>query len=193
VNGVWSSLRPKWRQYIRHATGEAVRVTEGCREDLPAFFDIIRATSQRTGMQHRAFGVYEAIWNAFAPSRSVRLLIASEHGEPSAALLLIRCGDAEVELYGGMTERGARSRASYLLKWEAIREAAASGLRAYDLWGLPNAGIAHFKAGFGGRVVTYPGAWDLGTDRIGRPALRLVEGVRSRWRHGAVTAGTRSA
>jgi lipid II:glycine glycyltransferase (peptidoglycan interpeptide bridge formation enzyme) len=181
---LWSGMRSKWRQYVRRAMLDGVEVTAGGRDDLPAFFDIIVETSARTGMHHRSLEAYRAIWDAFAPGTSTRLLLASEQGEHTAALLLIRCGDVEVELYGGMTERGARSRANYLLKWEAIRQSAASGVRRYDVWGLPNAGIAHFKAGFGGRIVSYTGAWDLATDRVGRPVLRLAEGLRTLWRRG---------
>ena len=37
----------------------------------------------------------------------------------------------------------------------------------YDMWGLPNRGIAYFKEGFGGREVRYIGAWDLVLDPAG--------------------------
>ena len=63
---------------------------------------------------------------------------------------------------------GAESRANYLLKWEAIRSSRERGATSYDLWGLATGGIAHFKAGFGGREVHYVGAWDLVLDPLGR-------------------------
>ncbi|MEO7665226.1 MAG: peptidoglycan bridge formation glycyltransferase FemA/FemB family protein, partial [Candidatus Limnocylindrales bacterium] len=79
-----------------------------------------------------------------------------------------RCGSRVVEPYGGMTEAGADSRANYLLKWEAIRSSREDGAATYDLWGLAHPGIAHFKAGFGGREIRYIGAWDLVLDGLGR-------------------------
>ena len=89
-------------------------------------------------------------------------------GEPLATLFLVRCGPRVVEPYGGMTVAGGDSRANYLLKWEAIRSSREAGATSYDLWGLATGGIAHFKAGFGGREVHYIGAWDLVLDRLGR-------------------------
>ena len=71
-----------------------------------------------------------------------------------------------------MTVAGGDSRANYLLKWEAIRSSREAGATSYDLWGLATGGIAHFKAGFGGREVHYIGAWDLVLDRLGRAGLR---------------------
>ena len=96
-------------------------------------------------------------------------------GQSVATLFLVTCGSRAVDLYGGTTAEGGRLRANYLLKWEAIRRSRDAGLRGYDLWGLPRAGIAQFKSGFGGAEVDYIGAWDLVTDRVGHAVLRLGE------------------
>jgi lipid II:glycine glycyltransferase (peptidoglycan interpeptide bridge formation enzyme) len=80
-----------------------------------------------------------------------------------------------------MTEAAADLRANYLLKWEAIRRSREAGAEEYDLWGLPTAGIAHFKEGFGGREVQYVGAWDLDLDRLGAMAIRSAEAARRQY------------
>ena len=77
-----------------------------------------------------------------------------------------------------MTTAGAEARANYFLKWEAIRSSRELGAHTYDLWGLPHPGIAHFKAGFGGREVHYIGAWDLVLDGIGRGLMGLAQRAR---------------
>jgi lipid II:glycine glycyltransferase (peptidoglycan interpeptide bridge formation enzyme) len=73
---------------------------------------------------------------------------------------------------------------TYLLQWEAMRWARASGCVEYDLWGVPDAdeeileeqftgrsdglwGVYRFKRGFGGRLRRAPGPWD----RVYRPFL----------------------
>jgi peptidoglycan pentaglycine glycine transferase (the first glycine) len=86
---------------------------------------------------------------------------------------VIASGRRMTELYGGMSVAGADVHANYLLKWEAIRRARDEGFAEYDLWGLAHPGIAHFKAGFGGREVRYVGAWDLVIDPLGRAALEV--------------------
>jgi lipid II:glycine glycyltransferase (peptidoglycan interpeptide bridge formation enzyme) len=179
----WSALRSKWRQYVTKATRAGVAVVEGDRADLPAFHAILADTARRTGFFHRTLASYEAVWDAFRPSGAARLLLArTAGGDPVAALFLVRCGGRVSEPYGGMTDAGAESRASYLLKWEAIRRSIEEGAEVYDMWGLAHPGIEQFKAGFGGHEVRYIGAFDL----ITLPLVRdvMVHGRRL-WVRGA--------
>jgi lipid II:glycine glycyltransferase (peptidoglycan interpeptide bridge formation enzyme) len=80
-----------------------------------------------------------------------------------------------------MTASGADLRANYLLKWEAIRRSREEGADVYDLWGLAHPGIAHFKAGFGGREIHYVGGWDLVLDPVGRRVYETAQRARVRW------------
>jgi len=56
----------------------------------------------------------------------------------------------------------------YLLQWEAMQRAKASGCSVYDLWGAPDEfnetdsmwGVFRFKEGLGGEVIRTLGAWD---------------------------------
>ena len=166
---LWSDLRKKWRQYVNRARGLGVTVEEVGEESLGIFYAIYRETAARAGFLIRTEQAYRDVWAAYRPLGLARLLLARlPDGEPGAALLLIRCGSRVVEPYGGMIAAGAESRANYLLKWEAIRSSREAGAATYDLWGLAHPGIAHFKAGFGGREVRYIGAWDLVLDGFGR-------------------------
>ena len=104
-----------------------------------------------------------------------------------ATLFHFVTGERVAEAYGGMTERGAESRANYLLKWEAIRAFRAEGRTSYDLWGIATGGIAQFKEGFGGEVHRYVGARDLplraSVDallRVALPAYGIAQRLRLR-------------
>jgi lipid II:glycine glycyltransferase (peptidoglycan interpeptide bridge formation enzyme) len=196
---LWSDLRKKWRQYVNRARTGGVTVEDAGAEALGTFHEIYRETAARAGFLIRTEAAYRDIWEAYRPLGLARLLIARHPGgEPAAALFLIRCGTRVVEPYGGMTAAGAESRANYLLKWEAIRSSREAGAETYDLWGLAHPGIAHFKAGFGGREVRYVGAWDLVLDRLGRTVYGVAQRGRvwlERRRHGlgrgtAVAPGT---
>ena len=92
--------------------------------------------------------------------------------------MLVSCGNRVVEPFGGMTADGAAARANYLVKWEAIRSSRERGHRLYDMWGMATPGIAHFKQGFGGREVRYPGAFDLVLRRATRSFFLAAQSAR---------------
>ena len=189
---LWSDLRGKWRQYVNKARSNGLSVVDADEDRLAEFHAILTETARRAGTRIRAASAYRDIWDAFRPSGRARLLLAlGPDGDAQAALLLVRSGRRVVEPYGGMTAAGAISRANYLVKWEAIRTSREAGASAYDMWGLVHPGIRQFKAGFGGREITYIGGWELALDRFGTLAYRVgtsgserVAAFRSRRRRG---------
>jgi lipid II:glycine glycyltransferase (peptidoglycan interpeptide bridge formation enzyme) len=182
-DALWGDLRGKWRQYINAARRAGVTVVEDDGSKLPVFHQIVRETAGRTGMGFRTEASYKAVWDAFHPTGDARLLFAlGPDGDAQAALFLVRCGTRVVEPYGGMTAAGADSRANYLIKWEAMTSSRTAGATSYDLWGLVNPGIAHFKAGFGGREIRYVGGFELDLARFGAPVVRTAAGLRQRFR-----------
>ncbi|MGH2488123.1 MAG: lipid II:glycine glycyltransferase FemX [Candidatus Limnocylindria bacterium] len=179
---LWSSLARKHRQYVSKAGREGVTVEQLDPGSDPAataaaladFDRIYRQTGERSGFAVRIPTYYQRLWAAFGGEGRARLFFAVADGDRVATLLHLVCGDRIAEVYGGMTERGATSRANYLLKWEAIRSARAEGMRTYDLWGLATGGIRKFKEGFGGMEVTWVGARDLPLSRLGDAVLGLA-------------------
>ena len=183
---VWADMRGKWRQYVGHARRVGVTVVPGADDDLARFHQLLRETARRTGMRTRSEASLRVLWAAIAVREDGRLLFAVDPaGQTLAGLLLVRCGDRFVELYGGMSADSGPMRANYLLKWEAIRQARDEGGASYDLWGVVNPGIAHFKAGFGGRVVEYAGAFELPLARFGAPLVQFAIAMRARMRRRA--------
>jgi lipid II:glycine glycyltransferase (peptidoglycan interpeptide bridge formation enzyme) len=179
---LWSDLRKKWRQYVNRARANGVTVVELPDDAIAPFYAIYRETAERAGFLIRVEQAYRDVWEAFAPAGRARILFAvGQDGEPLASLFLVRCGRRVVEPYGGMTLAGAELRANYLLKWEAIRRSREEGAAVYDLWGLAHPGIAHFKAGFGGREVRYVGGFDLVLDPLGRRVYEAAQRARVRW------------
>lgn len=169
---LWSDLRSTARRYVNKARKAGSTVHEGGSADLEAFFAIMVETAERSGFIHRSADAYRHTYDSFAPSGSARLLFAHlPDGTPAAAKMLLSCGGRVTQPYSGMTAAGGESRANHLLEWETIRLAAAAGETIYDMWGLANPGIAYFKAGFGGREVTYCGTWDLVTLPLLREGL----------------------
>lgn len=196
-DALFGDLKKKWRQYVNKARAAGIQVVEAEGDRLPEFYAIYRDTADRAGFLIRTEQAYRDVWDAYRPAGRARLLFAqTADGEAVATLFLVRSGPRVVEPYGGMTQAGGESRANYLLKWEAIRSSREQGATSYDLWGLATGGIAHFKAGFGGREVQYIGAWDLVLDPLGRAVYEGAGRARVLWarrRHGLAGSGSASA
>ena len=198
---LWSDLRTKWRQYVNKARSGGVTVVDAGEDRLDEFHAILVETARRAGTRVRAASAYRDVWDAFRPSGRARLLLAvGPDGDAQAALMLVRSGGRVVEPYGGMTAAGALTRANYLVKWEAIRGSREVGAVAYDMWGLVHPGIRQFKAGFGGREITFIGGWELPLDELGTTAYRTgafaierLAALRSRGNLGAHGAEARPA
>jgi lipid II:glycine glycyltransferase (peptidoglycan interpeptide bridge formation enzyme) len=173
---------------VNKARKGGVRVVDGSEERLPEFYEIYRETASRAGFVIRTYDSYVQVWRAFAKLGMARLLFAEDRaGKGLATLFVLRVGDRVIEPWGGMTAVGAESRANYLLKWEAIRTSREQGARSYDMWGLSHEGIEYFKSGFGGREISFIGAWDLVLDPAGRLAFDSAQAALDRvgrWRHG---------
>jgi lipid II:glycine glycyltransferase (peptidoglycan interpeptide bridge formation enzyme) len=179
---LWSDLGRKHRQYVSKAGREGVTIEQvdpaaspGATNVYLGDFDrIYRDTGKRAGFAVRVPDYYRRVWAAYGAAGRARLFFAVLDGERVATLFHLLCGDRVAEVYGGMTEVGATSRANYLLKWEAIRILQAEGLRTYDLWGLATGGIRKFKEGFGGEERTWVGARDLPLDGLGDRLISLA-------------------
>ena len=185
---LWGELRKKWRQYVNKARKSEVRVVDATIDRLPEFYSIYQETAKRAGFIIRTYESYVSVWQAFAKLGMARLLMAeTPSGQGLATLFVLRVGDRVIEPYGGMTAEGARCRANYLLKWEAIRTSREQGAVNYDMWGLSHEGIEQFKSGFGGREIRYVGAWDFVLDPAGRLAFDTAQAMQDRvgrLRHG---------
>lgn len=105
----------------------------------------------------------------FLPDNKIRLFKAVYQQKILAMALIIFYGKEAVYHYSGSASKYRKIPASYLLQWEAIKEAKARGLKYYNFWGVsplnrPDhrfAGVSLFKRGFGGGEVNYLHAHDL--------------------------------
>jgi peptidoglycan pentaglycine glycine transferase (the first glycine) len=168
-----ADLRKKTRQSLHKAQDDGSTVISAGPDRLPDFHRTLAGTMDRVGLPFRSVGFFRDLWDAYAPAGQAMLLLAeTPEGEVVSGTFLVGWGKTIVALYGGTNAEGRKRNAKYLVNWEAFRRAKAAGYERYDLWGLPNEGIAYFKAGWGGREVHYVGAWDLVVDPLG---ARLFE------------------
>lgn len=182
-----AAMRKTTRYEIKRAQKMGVEITvSDTPDDLPAFFSLYEKTAER----HKFVGHkgIEDEFNVFAPAGLALLYVARFEKEVIASAI--------VEFWGGqaMYRHGAsvpsKVPASYLIQWEAIREAKKRGLKVYNFWGIapegspnhPWRGISLFKIGFGGRTIEYIHAHDIPLSPL-YAVPRAIEQVR-KWRKG---------
>jgi len=159
---LWSDVYKSSRRYVNGARKQGCSVREGGESDLPVFYDILVETAERSGFIPRAMEAYAAVYRAFERQGRARLLLGYlPDGRAVSSKLILTSGARAAQLYGGLTDAGGQARAGHFFEWQAILLCKAAGARIFDMWGRSTPGIAHFKQGFGGRVVEYGGAWDL--------------------------------
>jgi lipid II:glycine glycyltransferase (peptidoglycan interpeptide bridge formation enzyme) len=177
---LWQEMHRKARQSVTKARRLGVRVVSADGDRLDEYHRIYVDAANRAGMFARSLDTFRVLWDELSPRGMVHLSFAQleDTGEPVATLLLTSAGGRAFDMYGGTTVAGEKRRANYLLKWEALMRCRQQGFHEYDLWGLPHSGIAQFKAGFGGREVTFVGAWALATHPLGNAIL--ASGLKAR-------------
>lgn len=155
---ILGGMRKTTRYEIRRAQKIGVKTEK--TTDTKSFFDLYDKTSARHNfVQHT--GIREEI-----ETLDSDLLLASLEGKTIAAAVIVYFGDEAIYHHGASIPN--KVGASYLLQWEAIREANKRGKKIYNFWGIapedsinhPWRGITLFKKGFGGRQVEFMHAQD---------------------------------
>ena len=95
-------------------------------------------------------------------AHSVLTLRADHQGERVAAMMWLLHGSAATYQVGWSNDTGRQLNAHNLLLWQSIEALQQRGIRLLDLGGVNtqrSAGIARFKLGTGGRVLTLAGTY----------------------------------
>ncbi|MBE2270096.1 MAG: peptidoglycan bridge formation glycyltransferase FemA/FemB family protein [Anaerolinea sp.] len=163
-----AGMNQSTRRKVRIAEREGVSVRAGTVADLPLLYDLYKVTGERDNFLIRPPAYYEQAWRVFIEAGLAHPLIAEFDGKAIAHVILFHFGKKCWYFYGASSDEQRDKMPNYLLQWEAMRWAKASGYALYDMWGAPNAfheddplwGVYNFKRGFRGTVTRHIGAWD---------------------------------
>jgi lipid II:glycine glycyltransferase (peptidoglycan interpeptide bridge formation enzyme) len=160
-------MKQKTRYNIRLAGKKGVVVAKS--EDVDVFNRLMKETGARDEFGIHPPSYYRSVYEIFHPSGACEMFLASYENQPLAAIMVFKRGKRAWYFYGASNNRERNRMPTYLLQWEAMRWAAASGCTEYDLWGVPDAekdileeqfmnrsdglwGVYRFKRGFGGEL-----------------------------------------
>jgi lipid II:glycine glycyltransferase (peptidoglycan interpeptide bridge formation enzyme) len=168
---LWSDVYKSSRRYANGARKKGCQVRECGLDELPVFYQILVETAARSGFIPRAMEAYRDVYQAFERQGKAHILIGYlPDGTAVSSKMIIHSGGRASQLYGGLTDEGGQARSGHFFEWEAIVRSKAAGATVFDMWGRSTKGIAHFKQGFGGRVVEYGGTFDLVVNPVARSA-----------------------
>lgn len=187
-----AAMHSKTRYNVRLAQrkGVVVRFSTSLH-DVDTFLKLSGDVGSRSNFRFHPDNYYRAMVSALAPEGMIEIAIAEYKGEPLAAHIILYSGTLATYVHGASSSSHRALQAPTYLYWQTIIRAKEKGMRTYDFFGSappdadskhPWAGITRIKQGFGGKSVSYTGAWDLILDEAFYTLVSAVRRVKNMWR-----------
>jgi lipid II:glycine glycyltransferase (peptidoglycan interpeptide bridge formation enzyme) len=169
LDDLLANMKQKTRYNIRLAERKGVTVRVASLADTALLYRLYAETAARDDFVIREQAYYQTLWSTMMEAGLAEPLIAEVQGEPVAGVVIFRFAGKAWYMQGMSRPAHREKMPNYLLQWQAIQRAKASGCTVYDLWGAPDVfhetdplwGVYRFKEGLGGKVVRHVGAWDF--------------------------------
>lgn len=163
---VLSGMKQKTRYNIRLAERRGTEIRVCGLEALDAFYEIMLETGKRDGFAVRPKRYFERMLSSLG--NHARLYMAYYADKPIAGAIAAQYGNQMWYLYGASSARHREQMPNYLLQWQMIRWAIASGCDVYDFRGVSGGqeenkvmGLWRFKGGFGAELQSLVGEYEL--------------------------------
>lgn len=164
-----AALNGKWRNRLKAAEKEDIVISPlGKRPEKYAWLIERDEAQQKTSGYHAMPSVITRHYHERAGKGAVIGFAAQKDAERLGGMLFLRHGDNATYHVGWASEAGKAANVHNLLLWNAMRGLKKAGVRTLDLGGADtdaNPGIARFKIGTGGRVLSLSGSWSKGPRR----------------------------
>jgi lipid II:glycine glycyltransferase (peptidoglycan interpeptide bridge formation enzyme) len=165
------SMRKTTRYLVKQAEKNmAVKITLSENlEDVEKFSAVYGATVDRHHFIPFSLNYLKKELLAFQPDHQIMVFSGRYQEEVVASAMVIFWSGIAFYHQGASSQKYAKVPVSYLLQWEAIKEAKKRGCKLYNFWGIapndnprhPWAGLSLFKMGFGGQRKEYVKTQDL--------------------------------
>jgi len=155
---IMKQMRKNTRYYVRRASKDGVTIKSGATQEmLDQFYAIHSETARRQGFVPYSKKFLDAQLAVFGPKDQIKVFLGMYEGKAIAAAVIMYYGNEGAYHHGASLSEYNKIPASYLIQWEAIKEAKSRGMTRYNFWGVvenapkhPWAGLSFFKKGFGG-------------------------------------------
>jgi len=185
LDTILANMKSKTRYNIRLAQRKGITVRKGIEDDIPTFYRILVATSQRQNFSVYPERYYSELGRVFGQLGHFKIFLAEYQDQAVSAMFTIAFGDTVLFKRGGWSGQYGNYRPNEIMHWTAIQWAKSQGYHYYNFEGIdPLAAkallqrepipaslkdsVTRFKIGFGGLVVCLPDVYDY----VHNPLLR---------------------
>ncbi len=163
---ILARMRKTTRYLIRQAqNNKDVEILKSTNvKDVETFYSIHQEVVRAQKFVPFSMEYLTKEFSAFLGDNNISLFLARYKGEIIAGSFEIFWSEIGFYHHAGLMPKYKKLPVSYLLQWEAIKEAKKRGCKIYDFWGYANpvknpkhpySGPTLFKMGFGGYVEEY--------------------------------------
>lgn len=150
---VWSNLRKPVQHQVKKSLklGVQVRIAQR-RDDVAHYFRLhLQTRCKKHGMPAQPQRYFYQLWDMFAASGAMRLLLAEYQGTVIAGMILLASGTSIRYAYGASDERLLNLAPNNLLMWLAIKLGCTLGYQTFDMGrtSYDNEGLMEFKRRWG--------------------------------------------
>jgi CelD/BcsL family acetyltransferase involved in cellulose biosynthesis len=152
-DAIWANLRKPVQHQIKKSQklGVQVRIAQN-REDVAHYYRLhLQTRCKKHGMPAQPQRFFFGLWDAFAASGAMQLLLAEYQGMVIAGMILLTSGSTIRYAYGASDEDYLKLAPNNLLMWTAIKLGCTLDYKIFDLGrtACDNDGLMEFKRRWG--------------------------------------------
>ena len=147
------------RQRITRAEQSGLRLVKGrCQDDLQQFYVLHCKTRKRKGLPLQPYLLIKSLWQAFAGSNMVELLLCYKEDVAVAGVFLLKYKERVSVEYSAANPAYNEYSPIHFLLWNTIKESCLSGYRVLDFGrtSAQNKSLMDFKSHWGTEVSDLP-------------------------------------
>ncbi len=150
---IWSNLRKPIQRQVKKSQklGVQVHIAQH-RDDIAQYYRLhLQTRCKKHGMPAQPKRYFFELWDAFAKSGAMHLLLAEYQGSVIAGMILLASGTTIRYAYGASDERYLNLAPNDLLMWTAIELGCTLGYQTLDMGrtACDNEGLMEFKRRWG--------------------------------------------
>jgi hypothetical protein len=173
------------RQRINRAIESGLNLVTGTDEQsLKQFYKLYILTRKRLMLPPQPYVFIKSLWETFAPSGKMSLLLAELNGQVVAGLILLKYKDRVSAEFSVLNESYHNVSPIHLLFWEAIKSASLEGYKLFDFGRTDpnNTNLMEFKSRWGTKVLDirhfqHPGCKDLHHNKEQTISYNIVKNI----------------